>query len=174
MVATTHRYVHGNKAAFDVDEGAYTTNSNYVMGGYFATPYTDSGIAVKLVTTRSWTVERATASSDVVVGITDDQPFGKPEAFGRVVTVKLLGSYIDTVQLATDSAAITIGDRLSLAGSNLWSKDAAGGTDQSYTLSGNAQTISYTPSYVVALESIGTASIDDGGQKIHVLFGACF
>lgn len=175
MVANITYEYSGNKVTMFLDEGAYTTNSHYDEGGYWADDLVP-GVPVKLSTAQGMTVTRA-SSGDRPIGLV----FGTPQIvtngaqYGRTAAIQLFGDFVHEVEILTNSDTIAIGDPVkftSHAGSfskGCWEKDAIGaGTD--FVLTGNAQTISMNNT--VALQSSSATGSIASGSTIYVLFGA--
>lgn len=182
MVANITYEYSGNKVTMYLDEGAYTTNSKYDAGGYWADDLLP-GTPVKLSTAQGMTVTRASAS-DRVIGMV----YGTPQIvtngsqYGRTAAIQLFGDFVHEVEIATDSGTIAIGDSVYLkshAGSfskGVWAKDASPfASAQLFTLSGNGEVITVsavTPNTTVALQSSSATGSIASGSTIYVLFGA--
>jgi len=114
-------------AAMALEEGAWTDNDKYKDGGYFASPM-DKDMFVAL-TTRSFTVKKATASTDVIVGKLISEPQGEHTTYGRQGTILLLGDYVLELEVHTASDTLAVGGYVQLSasggkyGEGLWFKD---------------------------------------------------
>jgi hypothetical protein len=102
---------HDNIVPMQIDEGAFTATSSHVEGGYFASPLAD-GDPVKLVTSLSFVVTKATGT-DVPIGYCDGSPRGDRTTRGRECNIYLYGIRVMPVELATNSAQVSAGDKLS-------------------------------------------------------------
>lgn len=144
------------KMAFSLNEGAWTDDDKYKVGGYFATPM-DKDTFVILDTASDATVKIATASTDVPIGKMISEPQGKHTTNGRQGTVLLFGSAVLEVEVYTSSDSIAIGGSVKF--------QASGGT-----FAEGVWTLDTASNDTRALAAYTTGS--DAGTKIPVLFGA--
>jgi len=142
---TTYEY-DGNIASMYLAEGAWTDSSDYVKGGYFATPLKE-GDYVELDTTGTFRV-KACATAANAIGYLVGSPVGPNVANNRVAGVYLFCDKVGEAKLATNSYANDAGSTLapfSVASAVLyWASSSAGGTAvkalKAHT-SGSAETI---------------------------------
>lgn len=142
------------RASMRLVEGSWSDDDDYKLGGYFSAPL-DKDMWVALYTGSDFTVMKATASTNTVIGKLISEPQGEHNTTsGRYGTVLLLGDFVLEVECATNSA-INIGAPVKLTASGgtyaegVWtSHSAANGT--------------------IALAAYATAS--GAGYKIPVLF----
>ena len=143
-------------------EGAWTDSNLYKLGGYFASPM-DADTWVCLYTGSSWTVRKATASSDIVIGKLESEPQGDHVASSRDGTILLLGQWVGEVELHTSSDVVAIGEYVKFStsggkfGEGLFIKDdtAASGSSSGF----------------LALASSSASGSVASGSLIPVLFG---
>lgn len=128
---TAYDYWHSPcRAAMKVDEGAFTTMTDHYYGGYFANQV-NNGTWVALKTTSDWTVMKASASTDMVIGQLVSQPQGEQIASTRHATVLLLGEYVKELEIHTTSDSIVVGGSVMMGGKDgyfaegVWTKDTA-------------------------------------------------
>jgi hypothetical protein len=150
------------RATMKLVEGAWTDDDTKKAGGYFASPL-NKDMFVKLHATLDWTVQKATASTDIILGKLISDPEGEHVANSRLGTIQLNGNYIMEVEMATTSAVLSAGDSVILTasggglGEGLWVVNAPAGTK---TFNGT-----------IALVSMATASYGSG-ITVPILFGA--
>lgn len=121
-------------AAMALNEGTWSDNDKYTVGGYFASEM-DKDMFVALDTAGNFRVKKATATADVVIGKLISEPQGEHTTYGRQGTVLLFGDYIMEVEIHTASDTIAVGGSVQFSasggkyGEGVWIKDAtANGT----------------------------------------------
>jgi hypothetical protein len=153
---TAYDYWHSPcRAAMKVDEGTWSAQIEHMMGGYMSAPvHKDTWVALK--TTSDWTVIKASASTDKVIGQLVSEPQGEQIAVTRYATVLLLGQFIKEVEIHTSSDSMVVGSSVMTGGTTgyfnegVWTKDT--------TSNGSVILVAYTT---------GSAY----GTTIPVLFG---
>lgn len=144
------------KVAMFLNEGAWTDDDDYKLGGYFASPL-DKDTIVTLDTSADFTVKKATLSTDTPIGKLISEPQGEHTSGARVGTVLLFGDCVLECEIHTASDQITVGGYVQFTKSGgyfdggTWQKDTSNDT--------------------VALASTSASGSIATGSVIPVLFG---
>jgi len=117
---TSFEVIHGNVVTLPVEEGAWTSDSNYKDGGYFANPVA-VGDFVVLNGTVDFRVKKA-ASTEDPIGVVVGSPMGKNEANGRSAAIELFCHRVMKIKLSATSKAVAIGGHVCYDASNEWCK----------------------------------------------------
>ena len=153
--SSSYIYTHAPcMASMKLDEGAWTDNDDYKLGGYFANPLT-KGQWVAL--SGDWTVNRMTASNSLAVGYLASEPIsGAHTSGGRYGNIMLLGDFVKEVEILSGSGNISLGGSIKPA-------------DGTGSLNEGVWTVDTVSNGTFALASYSSGSTQ--GTTIPVLFG---